>query len=84
VKDLDRQVLALLPEDLLLFLLEDLACTVVRVDDVVADLEVDALGLDDKVLDLLFRYVGNGSSSFSTGVPLGTAPAMSAGSDPRG
>jgi hypothetical protein len=64
VKDLDRQVLALLPEDLLLLLFEDLACPMVRVDDVVADLEVDALGLDDKVLDLLFRYVGNDSSSF--------------------
>jgi hypothetical protein len=61
VEDLDRQVLAGLPEDLLLLLLEDLAGAVVRIDDVVADLEVDALGLDDlQVLDdLLFRYVGN-------------------------
>jgi len=41
-----------------------------RVNDVVTDLEVDALGLDDKVLDLLFRYVGNGSSSFNAGDPL--------------
>ena len=70
MKDLDRQVLALLPEDLLLFLLEDLSRTVVRVNDVVTDLEIDALGLDDKVLDLLFRYVGNGSSSFNAGGPL--------------
>jgi hypothetical protein len=70
VEDLDRQVLALLPEDLLLLLLEDLAGPVMRVNDVVTDLEVDALGLDDKVLDLLFRYVGNGSSSFNAGDPL--------------
>jgi hypothetical protein len=60
VEDLDRQVLALLSEDLLLLLLEDLAGTVVRIDDVVADLEVDALDLGLEVLDdLLCGYVGN-------------------------
>ena len=46
VEDLDREVLALLAEDLLRFLLEDLAGPVMRVDDVVADLELDVLDLD--------------------------------------
>ena len=45
VEDLDREVLALLAEDLLLLLLEDLAGAVVRIDDVVADLELDVLDL---------------------------------------
>jgi hypothetical protein len=55
MKDLDREVLALLPEDVLLFLLDDLPGTVMRVDDVVAYGEVDALDLtaDVEVFDLL-------------------------------
>jgi hypothetical protein len=55
VEDLDREVLALLAEDVLLFLLDDLAGTVVRVDDVVADGEVDALDLaaDVQVVELI-------------------------------
>jgi hypothetical protein len=55
VEDLDRQVLALLAEDLLLLLLEDLPGTVVRVDDLVTDLVIDVrrLALDIEVLDAL-------------------------------
>jgi hypothetical protein len=45
VEDLDREVLALLAEDLLLLLLEDLARPVVGVDDVIA-----------YVIDLLRRF----------------------------
>jgi hypothetical protein len=41
VEDLDRQVLAVLAEDLARVLLEDLARTVVGIDDVVADVELD-------------------------------------------
>jgi hypothetical protein len=63
VEDLDGEVLLLLTEDLLGFLLEDLAGPVVRVDDVVADLELDQLRLDGdlEVLDLLFGYFRNDS-----------------------
>jgi hypothetical protein len=53
VQDLDREVLALLAEDLPALLLEDLACPVMGVDDVVADVEFDDRDLDFKVLDLL-------------------------------
>jgi hypothetical protein len=55
VKNLDREVLAYLAEDVLLFLLYDLAGPVMGIDDVVTDLELDMLGLDDdlQVLDLL-------------------------------
>jgi hypothetical protein len=62
VEDLDREVLAHLAEDLLVFLLDDLAGPMVRIDDVVADLEVDALGLarEVEVLDLLGRCIGDG------------------------
>jgi hypothetical protein len=61
VEDLDGEVLLLLTEDLLGFLLEDLARPVMGIDDVVADLELDQLGLDGdlKVLDLLFDNFGN-------------------------
>jgi hypothetical protein len=54
VEDLDGEVLAHLAEDLLVLLLDDLAGAVMRVDDVVTDLEVDALGLsgDVQILDL--------------------------------
>jgi hypothetical protein len=53
VEDLDREVLAALAEDLARFLLEDLAGPVVRIDDVVADVELDLRGFVDEVLDLL-------------------------------
>jgi hypothetical protein len=55
VKNLDREVLAYLAEDVLLFLLYDLAGPVMGIDDVVTDLELDVLGLDDdlQVLELL-------------------------------
>jgi len=61
VEDLDREVLALLAEDLLRFLLEDLPCPVVGVDDVVAYvvLLVRRLTLED--LDCLLPLCfGNG------------------------
>jgi hypothetical protein len=51
MKDLDREVLALLPEHLPNFLLEDLARSVMRIDDVVAALELDVL--DDRGLEVL-------------------------------
>jgi hypothetical protein len=53
VEDLDREVLPLLSEDLLLLLLQDLAGPVMRVDDVIADLVLDLLRLprDLEVLD---------------------------------
>jgi hypothetical protein len=82
MKDLDGEVLAHLAEDLLLLLLDDLTGTMVRVDDVVADLEVDALRLarDLEVFDLL--------GCLGDGVLLLGASAcrmlMSAGSGPRG
>jgi hypothetical protein len=41
VKDLDREVLALVAEDLLELLLEDLARPVMRIDDLIADLVLD-------------------------------------------
>jgi hypothetical protein len=49
VKNLDREVLADLTEDVLLFLLYDAACPMMGVDDVVTDLEID---IDDFALDL--------------------------------
>jgi hypothetical protein len=66
VEDLDGEVLLLLTEDLLALLLEDLAGPVVRIDDVVADFELDELRLDGdlEVLDLLFGYFGNDSLLF--------------------
>jgi hypothetical protein len=62
MKDLDGEVLARLTEDLLLLLLDDLTRAMVRVDHVVADLEVDALRLagDLEILQLLGRRLGNG------------------------
>jgi len=56
VQDLDRQVLARLAQDRLLLLLDDLARTMVRIDDVVPDLVDDQLGLasDLKVFDGFF------------------------------
>ena len=54
VKDLDGEVLAGLTEDLLVLLLDDLAGAMMRVHDVVADLELDVLHLDD-CLEVLLR-----------------------------
>src|SRR4051812_24602889 len=63
VQDLDGEVLALLTEHLLQFLLEDLPRAMVGVDDVVADLELDVHDLDIDlevvVHDLLFGATGN-------------------------
>jgi hypothetical protein len=55
MKDLDREILALLAEDVLLFLLDDLTGAVMRVHDVVADGKVDALDLaaDVEVFELI-------------------------------
>jgi len=64
VEDLDGEVLALLTEDLLVLLLDDLARAVVGIDDVVAELEIDVLGnaLDVEVLEqILFADIGDGS-----------------------
>jgi len=64
VEDLDGEVLALLAEDLLVLLLDDLSRAVVRVDDVVAQLELDVLddALDVEVFEeLLFGGIGDGS-----------------------
>jgi hypothetical protein len=62
VEDLDRQILPALAEDLLVLLLYDLSGAVMRVDDVVADREGDALRLtlELEVLDLLDGCLGNG------------------------
>jgi hypothetical protein len=55
VQDLDGEVLALLAEDLLLLLLLDLAGAVMRVDDVVSDLELDRLDLAEfEALQVVF------------------------------
>jgi hypothetical protein len=54
VEDLDGEVLPPLTEDLLLLLLEDLAGAVMRIHDVVADLELDVLDLDNG-LEVLLR-----------------------------
>jgi hypothetical protein len=54
VKDLDGQILATLAEDLLLLLLDNLACPMMGIDDVVTDFEIDVdeLALDLEILDL--------------------------------
>jgi hypothetical protein len=64
VEDLDGEVLALLTEDLLVLLLDDLSRAVVRVDDVVAKLELDVLddARDVEIFEeLLFADIGDGS-----------------------
>jgi hypothetical protein len=64
VEDLDGEVLALLTEDLLVLLLDDLTRAVVRIDDVVAELEVDVLrdARDVEIFEqLLFADIGDGS-----------------------
>ena len=53
MKDLDREVLATLPQDVFELLAQYLAGAVVRVDDVVADLELDVL--EDH--DLRFEFL---------------------------
>jgi hypothetical protein len=56
VQDLDGEVLALLTEHLLQFLLEDLARPVMRVDDVVADLELTGHGAE--LVTSFYCFVG--------------------------
>jgi hypothetical protein len=90
VQDLDRQVVARLTQDVLGLLLDDRAGAVMRVDDRVADLEVDALRLALEVLqDLLLvdvGRVGNGNVLLNQWRAVGGPPVWftSAGSDPRG
>jgi hypothetical protein len=57
VEDLDREVLAALTKDLFHLLSEDLAGAVVRIDDAIADLELDVRGgfCRLKIIQLLFR-----------------------------
>jgi len=64
VKDLDGEVLALLAEDLLVLLLDDLAGAVMGIDDVVTEVELDVLDLSDDLeilQQLLFGDIGDGS-----------------------
>jgi len=75
VEDLDGQVLALLAEYLLLLLLENLTRAVVRVDDVVAQLELDVLDFALDLLDL---------DDFGNGPSLLRFVFRSAGIGPRG
>jgi hypothetical protein len=64
VKDLDGEVLTALTEDLLLLLLYDLACPVMRIDHLVADLVIDVRRLagDLELFELLLPscLFGNG------------------------
>jgi hypothetical protein len=57
VENLDREVLAALSEHLFLLLPEDLAGSVVRINDAVAYLELDMWQRYDgfKIIQLLFR-----------------------------
>jgi hypothetical protein len=59
--DLDRQVVPLVAKQLLRLLLRDDSCAMVRIDDVVADLEVADWRLNLEVGDLLFGYLGGGT-----------------------
>jgi hypothetical protein len=86
MKNLDREVLAHLAEDVLLFLLDDLARPVMGVDDVVADLEIDVLDLANEleILDVN-RCIGNGvPPSTRVRVPDRPAGVRFASSGPRG
>jgi hypothetical protein len=69
MKDLDREVLPHLAEDLLLLLLDDLPGPMMGIDDVVTDAEVDALRLagDVQVLDLLGRCLGGDDVLLNSG-----------------
>jgi hypothetical protein len=57
VQDLDREVFALLTEDVLDFLANDLACAVVGINNAVSDLELDVCKRLDgfEILQVLFR-----------------------------
>jgi len=78
VKDLDREVLASLAEHFLLLLLEDLASSVMRIDDLVADRVIDVGNLtgDLEVFDLLLN------SSFGDDVLLWFSARRDAGAAP--
>jgi hypothetical protein len=69
VKDLDGEVLALLTEDLLVLLLDDLAGPVMRIDNVVTEFELDVLDFsyDLEILEELRFYGGIGDGSVLLG-----------------
>jgi len=75
VDDLDGEVFAFLTEDLLELFLEDLARTVVRVDDMVVDLELDDLGDRLEVLQqlLVLARLRNGVLPSSAGALAGSS-----------
>jgi hypothetical protein len=86
VKDLDREVLALLAEDLLVLLLDDLAGAVMGIDDVVTELELDVLDFPDDLEvfeELLFGDIGDDSVLLGCDSPALPVSLMSAGSGPR-
>jgi len=86
VKDLDREVLARLAEDLLVLLLDDLAGAVMGIDDVVTELELDVLDFPDDLEvfeELLFGDIGDGSVLLGCDSRALPVSLMSAGSDPR-
>jgi hypothetical protein len=89
VEDLDGEVLACLTQDRLFLLLDDLPGTVVRIDDMVADLVDQLLGLAryddlDVVRELVFG-LGVSRQGDSPYQGLGARPvSTSAGNGPRG
>ena len=83
--DLDREVLALLAEDLLDLLGDDLTGTVVRVDDRITNLEVDFLDYE-LYLEIFFLNgaVGNGVLLFGPAAAIDDRQIVrSADSGPR-
>ncbi|MGI8573223.1 MAG: hypothetical protein ACR2L9_11450 [Solirubrobacteraceae bacterium] len=89
MEDLDGEVLPALAEEVLLLLLEDLTGPVMRIYDVVSDLELDVLELRDQVevLELVFDYFGQGVLLVRAGQGrfqrVGGRAVRSAGNDPR-
>jgi hypothetical protein len=83
--DLDRQVLALLAEHFLDFLGYDLTGTVVRVDDRIANFEVDLFDYEfDLEVVFLNGAVGNGVLLFGPAAAGAASQIVrSAGSGPR-
>jgi hypothetical protein len=71
VKNLDGEVLPLLTEHLLALLLQDLAGAMMRVDDVVPELELDVLDLAllERLEQLLFDLVSDGPVLLVSGQP---------------
>jgi len=77
VEDLDGEVLLDLTEDVLVLLLDDLPGTMMRVDDRVADLEVDALRLGNEVVQVdVFGVDGLGNGVLLVHGALLPAPSV--------